>query len=203
MEIYKNLSLDDLENEIWRDVVGYEGLYKVSNFGRVKSLKDNNGKYREKILKFAKNNKGYLYVCLCKEGKVNKCKAHRIVAQAFLENPNNLPMINHKDECKTNNVVTNIEWCTAKFNCNYGTRNKRIVANTDYKEKVANTDYKAIAEKQSKQVFQYSKDLELISVWKSTRECDRNGFDSGHVSACCRGKLQHYKGYIWSYEPIK
>ena len=216
-EIYKNLSLENIEGEVWRDIQGYEGKYQVSSLGRVKSLKDNNGNYREKIMKFGKNIYGYLLVNLHKNGKMKTFSVHRLVATAFLENPNNLPQVNHKDEDKTNNVVGNLEWCTQKYNLNYGSRIAKAVASTDYKARTANTDYKArtakmdyksIAEKltnrqdQSKQVYQYSLDSELIKIWLSTQECKRNGFHQGAVSSCCRGKLKTHKGYIWSYNKL-
>ena len=120
--------------EIWKDIVGYEGLYQVSNFGRVKSLakyKNGNGgsKFwrKERILKPANTGRGYLMVVLIKEKKRTTYILHRLVAQAFIPNPNNLPQINHKDENKTNNVVSNLEWCDNKYNSNYGTRNVRII----------------------------------------------------------------------------
>ncbi len=122
--------------EIWRDIAGYEGLYQVSNLGRVKSLerttKRFNGfkvcEYKDgnKILKQSKNYKGYLFVGLCKNGKEKKYKVHRLVAEAFIDNPNNLPQVNHKNENKECNISNNLEWCTNKYNCNYGTRNERI-----------------------------------------------------------------------------
>ena len=110
--------------EEWRDIKGYEGLYQISNLGRIKSLKDNHGKYREKILKPGNSN-GYFYVDLCKNSKGKLFKIHRLVAIHFIENPNNYPEVNHKDENSTNNCVDNLEWCTREYNNSYGTRNKR------------------------------------------------------------------------------
>ena len=98
-------------SEEWRDIKGYEEKYQVSNLGRVKSLKDRYGNYREKILKYSKNNRGYLTVSLCKNSKVKLFTVHRLVAQAFIENSNNYPEVNHKDENKENNRVDNLEWC--------------------------------------------------------------------------------------------
>lgn len=122
--------------EVWKDIQGYEGLYQVSNLGRVRSLeritKRFNGfkicEYKDgnKILKLSKNNKGYLTIGLCKDGKEKKCKVHRLVAQAFIPNLYGLPQINHKDENKENNIVSNLEWCNNKYNSSYGTRGKRI-----------------------------------------------------------------------------
>ena len=123
--------------ESWKDIEGYEGIYQVSNKGNVKSLVDNNGLSREKVLKHLKDRNGYLRVILYKNKTSKHLFVHRLVAKAFIENTNNFPCINHIDECKTNNVVTNLEWCTHKQNTNFGTRNKRI------------------AESLSKQVYQY------------------------------------------------
>lgn len=189
-------------NEEWRNIEGYEGLYQVSNFGRVKSLNYNNTN-QEKILSQFGNGKGYLFVNLYKERKMKNCYVHRLVAQAFLDNTNNYPMINHKDENKENNCVDNLEWCTQQYNVNYGTAQARRIANTDYKAKTAKMDYKAIAEKQSKQVYQYDKQCNLIKIWKSTMECDRNGFNSSAISTCCNGKRNSHKGFVWSYTPIE
>ena len=110
--------------EEWRDIKGYEGLYQVSNLGRVKSL---NYKHtnREKILKDSTNKNGYKNVNLYLEGVLRRFLIHRLVAEAFIENPNNYPKVNHKDENKENNKANNLEWCTQKYNINYGTRTQR------------------------------------------------------------------------------
>ena len=115
-------------SELWRPIEGYEGLYEVSSYGRVRSL-DRYVKtcyeayklQKGKILNPGKDKDGYLQVSLHCNGKQHQRKIHRLVAQAFIENFDNLPMINHKDEDKTNNRVDNLEWCTAKYNANYGT----------------------------------------------------------------------------------
>ena len=110
------------ETEVWKDVVGYEGLYKVSNFGNVMSLK---GK-KPLLMKPAQKGNGYLYVGLNLYNKPRKnFYVHRLVAQTFLPNPQNLPFVNHKDEIKTNNRVSNLEFCTQKYNLNYGTAQDR------------------------------------------------------------------------------
>ena len=111
-------------NEIWKDIVGYEGLYQISNLGNVKSLNyRRTGK--ERILNPGNNGCGYLFVILCNNGKRKHFKIHRLVANAFLENPDNKSDVNHKDEDKTNNNVDNLEWMTRQENNNYGTRNER------------------------------------------------------------------------------
>ena len=112
--------------EIWRPVVGYEGLYEVSNIGRVRSLDRFYYRlHKGKVLSPTKDRYGYLTVTLNCNGKSKTIKIHRLVAQAFLPNPDNLPQVNHKDEDKTNNNVDNLEWCTAKYNVNFGTRQER------------------------------------------------------------------------------
>ena len=182
-EIYKNLSLENLEGEEWRDIPNYEGLYQVSNLGRVKSLGNDKTK-KEKIRKQGKNHKGYLNVNLCKEGKRKNYLVHRIVCQAFIENTNNFRCVNHKDENKENNQIDNLEWCDNKYNSNYGTSIQRRV------------------EKQSKQVYQYDKNGTLVSIWESTNEVGRNGFNQGNVTSCCNGNRKSHKGFKWSYEEI-
>lgn len=123
--------------ESWKDIEGYEGVYQVSNEGRVRSL-GNNKKRKEKTLKPQCDRLGYLTVLLYK-GKPKRLLIHRLVAKAFLPNQNDYPIINHKDENKENNFVfinedgsvdsekSNLEWCTSKYNCNYGTRNNKMV----------------------------------------------------------------------------
>ena len=119
--------------EEWRPVVGYEGLYEVSNTGRVRSLdmyvKSRYGNYRlhkGKVLSPAKDKNGYLKVNLCYNGKDKIIRVHRLVTEAFIPNPDNLPEVNHKDEDKTNNRVENLEWCDRSYNINYGTRKDKV-----------------------------------------------------------------------------
>ena len=169
--------------EIWKDIEGYEGLYQVSNCGRVRSL----WLGKEKVLQPVKHKNGYLFVSL---GRKKIISIHRLVAEAFIPNPDNLPQVNHRDENKENNNVDNLEWCDAKYNNNYGTHNKRV------------SDTQINDQNKSKKVIQFSKTGEFIREWPSTNECGRNGFNQGHVAACCRGntKLKTYKGYIWKYK---
>lgn len=191
-----------MKKEYWRPVLGYEGLYEVSNLGRVKSFdtyrKGKNGSIRickGKILKLCTDKYGYLLVNLYKNGKLKTFKVHKLVAEAFLEIPEELKhlkgtrylQVNHKDEDKTNNNVNNLEFCSAKYNTNFGTRNKRISDK--------NTNGKC-----SKKVYQYTLDGQFVREWESTAECGRNGFNQGHVTSCCRGKLKKYKDFIWKYK---
>ena len=110
-----------MPKEIWRDIKDFDG-YQISNLGRVKSFKQ---KKDGRILPLIKQ-KNYLYVSLSKHSKEIRRLVHRLVAEAFIPNPDNLPEVNHKDEDTMNNEVENLEWCTAKYNMNYGTRNIRI-----------------------------------------------------------------------------
>lgn len=105
--------------EIWKPIKGYEGLYEISSFGNVRSLRRNttNGK----IIKSQKTKTGYYRVGLCKNGKLKHYFVHRLVAKAFILNPDNLPQVNHKNECKTDNNVDNLEWCSMLYNVRYGT----------------------------------------------------------------------------------
>ena len=177
-------------NEIWKDIDGYEGLYQVSNLGQVKSIRDKYGNYREKILKQGKRKDGYLYVNLYKEGKRKYNLVHRLVANAFIPNPNGYTCVNHKDENPLNNCVSNLEWCTHKYNINYGSRTTKAA------EKLTNR------QDLSKQVYQYDKQGTLVAIWDSTMECKRNGYNQGHVAACCRGERKTHRGFKWSYTPI-
>ena len=161
-------------NEIWKPIKGYEGLYEVSNFGRIKSLKrlvKSHNKWgecyiiiNEKILKTSDNKLGYLFVKLFKNNKAKTYYIHRLVAEHFIPNPNNYKEVNHKDECKTNNVVTNLEWCDRKYNVNYGNRTKRVT------EKLKNK------KEWSKPVIQYTLDGQFVKEWESINEADRNGY---------------------------
>ena len=118
--------------EIWKPVNGYEGIYEVSNLGRVKSLNvrtlSSSGKYytrKERMLKIATRKDRYQYVILCNCGLTKMYTIHRLVAQAFIPNPDNLPCVNHKDENPSNNCVDNLEWCDQKYNSNYGNCKKK------------------------------------------------------------------------------
>lgn len=173
-------------SEIWKDIKEYEGLYQVSNYGRVRSLNYNHTK-KIRELKVYTNEFGYLRAYLRKDNITNVFFVHRLVADAFIPNPLNLPQVNHKDENKTNNNVENLEWCSCTYNINYGTR----------KEKVAKKNTNG---KKSKIVLQYALDGTFIREWPSTNECGRNGFSQNHVADCCRGKYKQHKGFIWKYK---
>lgn len=127
------LKYNDIENEIWKPIEGFEGIYEVSNFGRVKSI-DRYVIYKNGHKTFHKgriirqiDNFGYKTVHLHKDGKqTSSVRVHRLVAIAFIPNPLNLPIVNHKDEDRANNIVENLEWCDSKYNNNYGNHNLNI-----------------------------------------------------------------------------
>ena len=166
------------EDEIWCSIKGFEGLYEVSDKGRVKSI----GYGKERILKPGRNKDGYLLVSLYKN--IEKiCYVHRLVAQTFIPNPNNLPQVNHKDENKTNNSVQNLEWCDRKYNVNYGTRNQMV------------------SMKLSKPILQFTKSGEFVKEWKSATDVQRNlGYSNQHISSCCKGKLKSAYNFIWKFK---
>lgn len=124
-----------MTEEIWRSIDGYEGLYEVSNTGLIRSLDrfvGNRNRIKGKILSIRIEKDGYCSVALSKDGKIKRYKIHRLVAQAFIPNPEGLPQVNHKDENKTNNNVDNLEWCTSKYNINYGSRlNKSLLTKSE------------------------------------------------------------------------
>lgn len=177
----------------WRDINGYEGYYEVSNTGEIRSvdrlIESITGKVyhrKPRIINQRVNKGGYKSVVLSKDGKSKTHLVHRLVASAYISNPNNYPQINHKDEDRQNNCVENLEWCDSKYNCNYGT----------HKEKLSNMFINSPI--YSKSVLQYKDDV-LIKKWVSMKECERNGFDHSAISKCCQGKQIAHKGYRWCY----
>lgn len=180
--------------ETWKDIRGYEGLYQVSNLGRIRSLgRVCNAKYnstskkRERILTQEITVFGYCRVRLFDlEGKSKHYATHRIVAQEFIGNIDGYE-INHKNEIKTDNRVENLEIVTSKQNCNYGTRNKRL------SEK--NTANKALW---CKGVIQKDKDGNVIAEYESRLEAERKtGISNSSISKTCNGKKRTANGFIW------
>ena len=220
MKGQKNMK-NTTQNEIWKDIHGYEGYYQVSNLGRIKSMERDvlQGTrivhLHSKILKYRYDAGGYIRIVLCKNGIQKNFSLHRLVAEHFIPNPNNLPQINHKDENKENNCVDNLEWCTPKYNTNYGTRTQRA-ANTSKgktftleqrkklsqarKGYVTSEETKnKISESLSNPVYQYDLNNKLIKKWRNIQEPKRSGmpYDPTCFSKCCLGKLKTYKGFIW------
>ena len=158
------------------DIEGYEGLYAVTSCGKVWSYVSN------KFLRPCYDKNGYILANLYKDKRLKTFKVHRLVAKAYIPNPDNLPQINHKDENIRNNCVNNLESCTAKSNCNYGTRNLRR------------------AESQSKEVCQYDKDGNLIAKYKNTKIASENtGVGRLNIIGVCNNNHKTAGGYIWKY----
>ena len=172
--------------EVWKPIKGYDGYYEVSNIGRVRSLDRivtySNGLrclHRGRVLKAAADKDGYFRVVLSNIEHSNRI-VHRLVAEAFIDNPDHLPEVNHKDENKQNNVVSNLEWCTDKYNVNYGTALSR------------RADTQRNDPDQSKPVIQYTKDGHVVAEYPSIRETVRQtGIKKTTISRSCRG-LQKY-----------
>ena len=153
-----------------KDIKGYEGLYAITSCGKVWSY------INKKFLKPKDNGNGYLRVGLFKDGKVKNYMIHRLVAEAYIPNPDNLPQINHKDENKANNCLQNLEWCDAKYNSNYGTRNEKI----------------------KKPILQYDLDGNLIREWKCAADV---GYEvQSNICTCLKGRIKSAYGYVWKYK---
>ena len=155
-----------------KDIQGYEGMYAVTSCGKVYSYK------RKKFLKHFKRKDGYLEVGLHKDGEQKNYLIHRLVAEAYLPNHNNLPCVNHKDENKENNALQNLEWCTQKYNANYGSRIERIS--------------KAL----SKPIFCEELNRTFESATIAAREL---GLDQSNVTRCCTGKQKTTGGLHFRY----
>ena len=157
-----------------KNIKGYEGLYAVTSCGKVWSYKS------KKFLKPRANNDGYLYINLCRNGKCKSYTIHRLVAMAYIPNPENLPEINHKDENKTNNCLQNLEWCDRKYNINYG----------NHIEKASNS--------RKKPILQYDLDGNFIREWPSATDVGKEV--RSNIGYCIRGRYKTAYGFIWKYK---
>lgn len=184
--------------ETWKDIEGYEGLYQISDKGNVKSLdrlveaKSRWGGKRTMYFKGQNiaqciGTNGYYHVILSKNGKLKTYDVHPLVWKTFNGEIPEGYVVNHKDECKTNNNLINLELLTIEQNTNYGTAIPRMKTS------------------KSKIIYQYTLDDKLVGIYNSTKEAaDSNNFDQASISACARGKehCHTYKGYKWSYIPL-
>ena len=182
--------------ENWKDIKGYEGFYQVSDCGRIKSLERDVFNYRgtltrhteEKILAPALNGIGYSFVNLHKNGKSKVILVHRLVAEAFIPNPENKPQVNHKDEVKSNNAVDNLEWCTSKYNVNYGTRTTRAVKNCRSFKLENNPRAKPVFCEELNKTFDCAKRVEEeLGIWGSA------------ICNVCKGKQKTAGKLHWRY----
>lgn len=208
--------MSDIQEEIWKDIIGFEGLYQVSNLGRVRGVERCiNWRGSKKIIKGCikaqiYDKRGYPKVGLSKDGKYEVLLVHRLVAKAFIPIPDELKQyigtrnlqVNHKDEVKTNNCVYNLEWCTNEYNYHYGTRIERVRE----KNKISQKNHP----KKSKRINQFSLDNKFIKTWPSIKECERNGYNRGNISTCLNGgyfdkrrkkfvNITQANGFIWKY----
>lgn len=164
-------------NEIWKDIKEYEGIYQVSNLGRVKRVET------DRILKGRKDKGGYLVVNLYKNSILSNKKIHRLVAQAFIPNTENKSQVNHIDEDKTNNMISNLNWMTAKENLNHGTHNERVSKTLSIPTIATN-----IKTGESQEFY-------------GARECARHlGLDPSHITAVLKGKRKQTGGYTFKYK---
>lgn len=175
--------------EEWRDIKDYENLYQVSNFGNVRSIdrtikqysysakKNKIYNYKGQILIPAIDKNHYARVVLSKNNKQKHFMVHRLVAEAFIPNPNNLPFINHKNENSLDNNVDNLEWCTQKYNINYGTRTLRMQKTQGIRVKC----------------------IETGIVYDSISEANKKA-NCLHVKDCLKGRRKTSGGYHWEYE---
>lgn len=170
--------------EEWKDIKGYEGAYQISNYGRVRSVDrivHSKNKYFQKGIELKIHSTGkYNFVTVSKNNRTKRLYLHRLVAEHFVENLNGYNVVNHKDEDKTNNRADNLEWCTSKYNANYGSRNKKIAMSKG--KKVA-----------------MIKDGVVLKIFDSQAEARRKGFSQAQISKCCNGIVKHYLGYQWKF----
>lgn len=176
-------------DETWKPIKGYEGLYEVSNKGNVASLNYRKLNYRKELTP-KKNNYGYLWVELRNNGKTKQMLIHRLVADAFIENKENYPVINHLDENPLNNCVDNLEWCTMSHNVRY--------SQNLHPERYEPT--KRNCKTFAKKVIQFDKDGNIVRIWDSLshfkNETGKNDFG---VRECCNGNRKTAYGYRWQF----
>ena len=184
--------------EIWKDIKSYEGLYQISNTGKIKSLeryKDNHSKkqlVKEKIRKQIISKTGYYTCMLNKNGKIKLFKVHRLIAEAFIPNPNNYPIINHKDGNKLNNDISNLEWCNYSHNGKEAYR-LGLIKNNTYGIKKYNNSLKI-------KVNQYDLKGNFIKKWKCISDIQKElNYATTNICRCCKGTYKTAYGYIWKY----
>ena len=179
----------------WKDIVGYENEYQINQFGEIRTLKDSPKLKKYDVLKpqISKRN-GYVYQMLYKNGKEKLLRVHRLVAMAFLPNPNNLPQVNHKDGNKQNNSVDNLEWCEQSYNMKHAYKNGLQIPSENQRKAIINTN-----KLKQKKVCQI-KDGEIINTFSGISEASRQTKISiSCISRCCNLKRKSTNGYEWRF----
>lgn len=179
----------------WKDIVGYENEYQINQFGEIRTLKDSPKLKKYDVLKpqISKSN-GYVYQMLYKNGKEKLLRVHRLVAMAFLPNPNNLPQVNHKDGNKQNNSVDNLEWCEQSDNMKHAYKNGLQIPSENQRKAIINTN-----KLKQKKVCQI-KDGEIINTFSGISEASRQTKISiSCISRCCNLKRKSTNGYEWRF----
>ena len=194
--------------EVWKDIVGYEGLYQVSNLGRVKSLPRARKCYadrqyisKERILKGRPNSKGYLRVQLKNGGKLERRFLHRLVAEAFIPNPSNKKEVNHIDCVPTNNTAENLEWTTHQENILWAVRCGRFKHLKEERSKLGKLLIEKAREAVKRKVCLINENGDVIKVYNTlTEACKEYRLDNGSLTKCCQGKQKTCGGYRWRYD---
>jgi hypothetical protein len=180
---------------VLKPILGYEGLYSVGDNGEVFSHKSG------RVMRPGKSRDGYMSVELFKNGKGWRALVHRLVASAFLPNYNNLPQVNHKNENKADNRVSNLEWCTARYNMNYGARTQKQLLKVNYSTEQRKALARTNGKMACKPVLQYDRNGARIARYESVRSArDVLGINPAHISETCRGKRKSAGGFLWTYE---
>ena len=181
-----------MNGQEWRPIPGYEGLYEVSNDGQVRSL----FRYKKVLKPHLRN--GYHNFQLFKDKVGKYIGAHRLVAMAFIPNPDGLPFVNHKDECRTNNSVENLEWCTPEYNFMYGTARQRAIAKTNYKDPKRLAWASKLGTSTGKPIAQYTRDGKFVKQYASASEASReNGWVISNIREVVLGKRKTAYNYIF------
>ena len=192
--------------EIWKDIKGFEDRYQISNFGNVKSLRYG-GRNEIRNLVPKVNNKGYEWVELFANGERRCLQVHRLVADAFLPNPNKYPIINHKDENPRNNRVENLEWCDQKYNVHYYfEHHKERYKKLNFDKGPRNHRRRDGCfwingpSKRKKKVIQIDKDGNTIKIWDNVSQIARErNMSQWSITQCCEGKRKTAYGCIWRF----
>ena len=193
--------------EVWKDIAGYEGLYQVSNLGRVKSLPrelkrftDRKCLAKERILTAHPNSKGYLRIQLKKDGKTEQRFLHRLVAEAFIPNPSNKGEVNHIDNAPTNNKAENLEWTTHKENMEWSSKCGRYDHLKEQRSKYGKMNISKARKCVERKVCLIDENGNVIKEYSTlTDACKDYGLDGGGVCRCCQGKQKTCGGYRWRY----